>query len=106
MRLTLYQVDMAIAALRAVQQLKGPADGVLRNFFRENNKLGVNDRAFIADNIFGVLRHFFSLKYIIGTTTPRPLFLAYLVKFRGINLRELMPFITETEIKWLVKLKR
>lgn len=105
MRLTLYQVDMAIAALRAVQQLKGPADGVLRNFFRENHKLGVNDRAFIADNVFGVLRHFFSLKYIIGTTTPRPLFLAYLVKFRGINLRELMPFITETEIKRLVKIK-
>ena len=33
MRLALYQLDMAIAALRAVQQLKGPADGVLRNFF-------------------------------------------------------------------------
>ena len=105
MRLTLHQVDMAIAALRAVLQLKGPADGVLRNFFRENHKLGVNDRSFIADTVFGVLRHFFSLKYITGTTTPRPLFLAYLVKFRGINLRELMPFITETEIKWLVKIK-
>ena len=105
MRLTLHQVDMAIAALRAVLQLKGPADGVLRNFFRENHKLGVNDRAFIADTVFGVLRHFFSLKYITGTTTPRPLFLAYLVKFRGINLRELMPFITETEIKRLVKIK-
>ena len=105
MRLTLHQVDMAIAALRAVLQLKGPADGVLRNFFRENHKLGVNDRAFIADTVFGVLRHFFSLKYITGTTTPRPLFLAYLVKFRGINLRELIPFITETEIKRLVKIK-
>ena len=105
MRLTLHQVDMAIAALRAVLQLKGPADGVLRNFFRENHKLGVNDRSFIADTVFGVLRQFFSLKYITGTTTPRPLFLAYLVKFRGINLRELMPFITETEIKWLVKIK-
>jgi 16S rRNA (cytosine967-C5)-methyltransferase len=105
MRLTLHQVDMAIAALRAVLQLKGPADGVLRNFFRENHKLGVNDRAFISDTVFGVLRHFFSLKYITGTTTPRPLFLAYLVKFRGINLRELMPFITETEIKRLVKIK-
>jgi len=105
MRLALYQLDMAIAALRAVQQLKGPADGVLRNFFRENHKLGVNDRAFIADTVFGVLRHFFSLKYITGTTTPRPLFLAYLVKFQGINLRELIPFITEIEIKRLVKIK-
>ena len=105
MRLTLYQVDMAIAALRAVQKLEGPADGVLRNFFRENHKLGVNERAFIADTVFGVLRHFFSLNYITSTTTPRSLFLAYLVKFRGINLRELMPYISEAEIKQLVKIK-
>jgi 16S rRNA (cytosine967-C5)-methyltransferase len=105
MRLTLYQVDMAIAALRAVQRLEGSADGVLRNFFRENHKLGVNDRAFVADTVFGVLRHFFSLKYITSTTAPRPLFLAYLVKFRGTNLRELMLFISEAEIKWLVKIK-
>jgi len=105
MRLALYQLDMAIAALRAVQQLKGPADGVLRNFFRENNKLGVNDRTFIADTVFGVLRHFFSLKYITGTTIPRLLTLAYLAKFRGINLRELKPFITEAEIKKLIKIK-
>ena len=105
MRLALYQLDMAIAALRAVQQLKGPADGVLRNFFRENNKLGVNDRTFIADTVFGVLRHFFSLKYITGTTIPRLLTLAYLAKFRGTNLRELKPFITEAEIKKLIKIK-
>ena len=105
MRLALYQLDMAIAALRAVQQLKGPADGVLRNFFRENNKLGVNDRTFIADTVFGVLRHFFSLKYITGTTIPRLLILAYLAKFRGMNLRELKPFITEAEIKQLIKIK-
>ena len=31
--------------------------------------------------------------------------LAYLAKFRGINLRELKPFITETEIKQLIKTK-
>ena len=105
MRLALYQLNMAIAALRAVQQLKGPADGVLRNFFRENNKLGVNDRTFIADTVFGVLRHFFSLKYITGTTIPRLLILAYLAKFRGMNLRELKPFITEAEIKQLIKIK-
>ena len=62
MRLTLDQLDMAIAALRAVQRLARPADGVLRYFFRENSKLGVNDRAFITETVFGVLRHFFSLE--------------------------------------------
>lgn len=105
MRFTPYQLDMAIAALRAVQQLEGSADGVLRVFFRENHKLGINDRAFIADTVFGILRHFLSLKYITSTTIPRTLFFAYLVKFRGINLRELMPFISETEIKQLIKIK-
>lgn len=105
MRLTLYQVDMAIAALRAVQQLAGSADNELRHFFRKNPKLGVNDRAFITETVFGVLRHFFSLGHIVNTTTPRSLLLAYLVKFRGINLRELMPFISEAEVKRLVKIK-
>lgn len=105
MRLTLDQLDMAIAALRAVQRLARPADGVLRYFFRENSKLGVNDRAFITETVFGILRHFFSLEYIVGTTTPRSLLLAYLVKFQGTNLRELMPFVSETEAKRLAKIK-
>ncbi|TDI83151.1 MAG: RsmB/NOP family class I SAM-dependent RNA methyltransferase [Betaproteobacteria bacterium] len=105
MRLTLDQLDMAIAALRAVQKLARPADGALRYFFRENSKLGVNDRAFITETVFGVLRHFFFLEYIVGTTTPRSLLLAYLVKFQGTNLRELMPFVSETEAKRLAEIK-
>ena len=105
MRLTLEQLDMAIAALRAVQRIVHPADGVLKHFFRDNSKLGVNDRAFITETVFGVLRHFFSLEYIVGNTTPRSLLLAYLVKFRGTNLRELMPFVSETEVKWLAEIK-
>ncbi len=105
MRLTLNQLDMAIAALRVVRRFAHPADSVLRHFFRDNSKLGVNDRAFITETVFGILRHFFSLEYIVGTTTPRPLLLAYLVKFRGTNLRELIPFVSEAEAKWLVKIK-
>ncbi len=105
MRLTPDQLDMAIAALRAVQRLVRPADGVLKHFFRDNSKLGVNDRAFITETVFGVLRHFFSLEYIVGTTTPRSLLLAYLVKFRSTNLRELMSFVSETEAKRLAGIK-
>ena len=63
MRLTLNQLDMAIAALQVVQRFAGPADGVLRHFFRDNSKLGVNDRAFITETVFGVLRHFFPSVY-------------------------------------------
>ena len=61
MRLTLNQLDMAIAALRVVRRFAHPADSVLRHFFRDNSKLGVNDRAFITETVFGILRHFFSL---------------------------------------------
>ncbi len=61
MRLTLNQLDMAIAALRVVRRFARPADSVLRHFFRDNSKLGVNDRAFITETVFGVLRHFFPL---------------------------------------------
>lgn len=105
MRLTMYLVDMAIAALCKVQRLEGSADGVLRKFFYENHKLGINDRAFIADTIFGILRHFFSLKYITKTTAPRSLFFSYLIKFQGIGLTELIPFISETERKQLREIK-
>ena len=105
MRLTPDQLDMAIAALGVVQQFARPADGVLRNFFRDNSKFGVNDRAFISESVFGVLRHFFSLKKIVGTTAPRSLLLAYLVKFQGMNLKELMPLVSEAEAKQLTKIK-
>lgn len=105
MRLTPDQMDMAIEALRAVQQFARPADGVLRHFFRENSKFGVNDRAFISESVFGVLRHFFSLKQIVGTTTSRLLLLAYLVKFQGMNLKELIPLVSEAEAKQLTKIK-
>ena len=54
MRLTLAHLDMATAALRAVLPLKFPADAILRNFFRENPKLGESDRAFCAETIFVV----------------------------------------------------
>ncbi|GDX60743.1 SAM-dependent methyltransferase [Nitrosomonadaceae bacterium] len=105
MRLTPIYLDSSIAALRAVQSLEHPADAMLRYFFRENPELGVNDRAFIAEIIFGILRHRFFLESVTETSTPRALVLAYLVKFYGMNLRELLPLVSETEVKWLSKIK-
>lgn len=105
MRLTPAHLDIAIAALRAVLPLEHPADSILRHFFRENPKLGANDRAFIAETVFGILRHRFFLESVAGTSTPRSLLLVYLVKFEGMNLRELITLVSEAEAKWLSGIK-
>jgi 16S rRNA (cytosine967-C5)-methyltransferase len=104
MRLTPAHLDMATAALRAVLPLEHPADSILRHFFRENPMLGANDRAFIAETVFGILRHRFFLE-CVAATTPRSLLLAYLAKFQGMNLRELVPLVSEAEAKWLSGIK-
>ncbi|MGH8761921.1 MAG: RsmB/NOP family class I SAM-dependent RNA methyltransferase [Nitrosospira sp.] len=104
MRLTPAHLDTATAALRAVLPLEHPADSILRHFFRGNPMLGANDRTFIAESIFGVLRHRFFLEHV-AATTPRSLLLAYLAKFQGMNLRELLPFVSEAEAKWLSGIK-
>jgi len=105
MQLTPFQLDSAIVALRTVLPLEYPADGILRHFFRENPLLGGQDRAFIAETVFGILRHRFFLESLTELTTPRSLVLAYLVKFHGMNLRELASLISESETKWLAEIK-
>jgi 16S rRNA (cytosine967-C5)-methyltransferase len=105
MQLTPFQLDSAIVALRTVLPLEYPADGILRHFFRENPLLGGQDRAFIAETVFGILRHRFFLESLTERITPRSLVLAYLVKFHGMNLRELASLISESETKWLSEIK-
>jgi 16S rRNA (cytosine967-C5)-methyltransferase len=105
MRLTPAHLETATAALRAVLPLEHPADSILRRFFRENPKLGVNDRAFIAEAVFGILRHRFFLERVIDIATPRSLLLGYLAKFHGMNLRELTPLVSEADAKWIAQLK-
>src|SRR6185437_7952256 len=103
MRLTPAHLDTTTAALRAVLPLEHPADSILRRFFRENPKLGAGDRAFIAEAIFGILRHRFFLECLTSTSTPRSLLLAYLAKFQGMNLRELAALVSEAEPQWLIE---
>jgi 16S rRNA (cytosine967-C5)-methyltransferase len=46
----------------------------MRRFFRENPMLGGQDRAFIAETVFGILRHRFFLESLDRTvSTPRAL---------------------------------
>ena len=105
MHLTPSQLDAAVLAIRTVLPLEYPADAILRRFFRENPMLGAQDRAFIAETVFGILRHRFLLETLTKLITPRALVLAYLIKFQGMNLRELAPLISESEKKWLAEIK-
>lgn len=105
MRLAATHLEMATAALRAVLPLAFPADSILRNFFRDHPKLGASDRAFVAETVFGILRHRFFLENATRSATPRSLLLAYLVKFHGLNLRELAPLVSEAEAKSLAGIK-
>ncbi|HNP26046.1 MAG TPA: RsmB/NOP family class I SAM-dependent RNA methyltransferase, partial [Nitrosomonas sp.] len=41
----------------------------------------------------------------VDSVTPRTLLLAYLVRFQGVNLRELKVWAKESEIKWLPSIK-
>lgn len=105
MRPTFAQLSMAIAAISTILPLKYPADAQLRLFFRDHPRMGQNDRAVIAEIVFGILRHRFFLESLIGKVTSRTLLLAYLIKIEGMNLRELAPFINENEIKWIAHIK-
>ena len=105
MRLSFAQLEAVIVAMRIVLPLSYPADAVLRRHFQDNPMLGAQDRALVAETVFGILRHRFFLESLAKQTTPRTLVLAYLVKFQGMNLRELEALVSESEIKWLSEIK-
>lgn len=105
MRLSFAQLEAVIVAMRIVLPLSYPADAVLRRHFQDNPMLGAQDRALVAETVFGILRHRFFLESLAKQTTPRTLVLAYLVKFQGMNLRELETLVSESEIKWLSEIK-
>lgn len=94
------------AALRAVMPLEAPADVAMSRFFRDNNKLGSQDRAFIAETVFGILRRWFELHYLCeGRVTPRRALYGYLTRFTGRQLRELDALLKPKEKEWLKAIK-
>ena len=105
MLLTEYRLDLVVQALRTILPLEHPADTSLRYFFQAE-RIGSNERALVAETVFGVLRHRLFLEHGCGEQiTPRRMALAYWVKFGGYNLRELTPLLKATESEWLVQVK-
>ena len=99
------QLEAAAETLRNVLRFEHPADAVLSRYFREHRQLGQHDRAFIAESVFGVLRHKRLLDHLTGGATPRRLLLASLARIAGISGRELHAVLTDDEAAWLAGIR-
>jgi 16S rRNA (cytosine967-C5)-methyltransferase len=56
----------AVSALAQAMERTGPADRKLEAYFRQHKQMGSKDRAFVADVVYGVLRHLRSLQFLLG----------------------------------------
>lgn len=99
------QFENTVTAITELLEGSGPADRRLSAWFRDNRKLGVHDRALIADTFYSILRRRRFLEHIAPEATPRRLVLACWLKLNGIATRELEPLLRKPELEWLRELK-
>ena len=106
MRITPNLIDATTTALNALFAFKYPADAVLSKYFRDNRALGQNDRGFIAETAYAVLRRRRLLEHLLGAdVTRRRLVLAALTRLSGVSQRQLEGVVSEKELKWVADLK-
>ena len=105
MSFTPAQFNTLVEALTVVLPLTAPADVQLKRFFREHAKLGVRDRALIAETVYAVLRHRRAIESIATDGVPRKMALLALTRFQGISSRELMTVLKKSESTWLGEAK-
>ncbi|MFM9883711.1 MAG: RsmB/NOP family class I SAM-dependent RNA methyltransferase [Burkholderiales bacterium] len=98
MRLTESALDATCDLAAKVLRFEGPADRVLSGFFRAHPNLGKDDRSFIAETIYALLRRKRWVAWSVGRETPRALVLGALVLLCGKNLRELEPLVSRREL--------
>jgi 16S rRNA (cytosine967-C5)-methyltransferase len=98
-------LEAASEALRLALEFEHPADAVVSHFFRQQRTLGQHDRAFVAEAVFGVLRHKRVLDYLSREASPRRLVIAWLIRFAGLSARELAPALKHDETEWLAQIK-
>ena len=104
MKIAAAQFNAAVDALVKVLPMTQPADAVLSQYFRTHRQLGRQDRAFVADTVFAVLRRRIGLEFHSGADSARRLLLAYLNRVEGISLRQLEP-LAGTDTAWAAALK-
>jgi 16S rRNA (cytosine967-C5)-methyltransferase len=98
-------IDQAIAATHELLRLQQPADVALSAFFRAHRS-GPQERAFIADTAYAVLRKLRSLTAWVGPgATPRQLVLAALIRATGLSYRSLDAVLSKHDAEWLAQRK-
>ena len=95
MRITRAVLAHARAALSRILRFDAPADQCLSRYFREHRDLGQNDRAFVAETVFAVLRRKRSLEAAAGSAQPQALLAAALVRVHGQSARALEGLVDE-----------
>ena len=89
MRPTRALLAHAEAALAELLTFSRPADQALSAYFRSHRDLGQQDRAFIAETVFAVLRRKRSLEAVAGSAAPHALAIAALIRVFGLSGRAL-----------------
>ena len=95
MRVTRELVAHAGGAAAMVLRGNAPADQLLSRYFREHRNLGQNDRAFVAESVFAVLRRRRSLEAASGSSQPAALIAAALLRVLGWSARALQGLIDD-----------
>jgi len=100
--ITQHQLPHIEAVIGRLVRFDRPADAVLSGYFRENPKLGSNDRHEIAETAFACLRHYGRVSALVSPKrTPRRLMLATLARARDVNQEVLDRFLQDNERQWL-----
>ena len=89
MRQTPALLAHAVSALAELLSFSRPADQALSVYFRSHRELGQQDRAFIAETVFSVLRRKRSLEAAAGSAAPHALAIAALIRVFGLSGRAL-----------------
>jgi 16S rRNA (cytosine967-C5)-methyltransferase len=105
LKLTPALLQDASTILTEALQFSAPTDSLLSTFFREQPKLGRQERTIIAECVYGVLRRLLALRWILPAGNPRLWILLWLGRFRGISQRELDPLIPPRDRDILAALK-
>lgn len=98
-------LDSATDALGQVLKFEHPADTVLSNYFKQHHALGQSERAFVAEAVFGVLRHKRVLEHLTESGTARGLLLGWLARHSGTSARDLAPMVKPAEAEILARLQ-
>ena len=103
-------LQQCMKAVEECLQFKGPADGTLSYFFRNQPKLGQRDRGLIAETVYAVLR--FKTRYMhlsesgVGNQLRRWVLLALSeLQAMPVDPNSLKELCTPTEYEWLRSLE-